>query len=220
MSAMQLITHSHPGYLAMLESGASRHNGAYYYSREIAGIMMHMVETDRPWVTIHVPGRCFDRAIFFVHNNAHPEIYGWLDRYEDLVLVCGVEETCEKVSNLGTAIYLPLSVDTGYVSSFARPKCRDACYVGRRGKRVGEVGKVSLPEGVDLLEDMPRTQLLERLATYRRAYAVGRCAIEARVLGCEVLPYDPRYPDPSVWEVHDTRWAAGELQRKLDEIGG
>ena len=65
---------------------------------------------------------------------------------------------------------------------------------------------------------MPREDLLPRLAVYKRCYAVGRCAIEAKILGCDILPYDRRFPDPSIWQVLDNLEAARILQEKLDEI--
>ena len=65
---------------------------------------------------------------------------------------------------------------------------------------------------------MPRELLLDELAKYKKAYAVGRCALEAKALGCEILPYDDRFPDPSIWKVLDNKEAAKILQEKLDEI--
>ena len=44
--------------------------------------------------------------------------------------------------------------------------------------------------------------------------------IEAKVLGCEILPYDPRFPDPERWKVLDNRDAAVILQKQLDLIDG
>ena len=38
--------------------------------------------------------------------------------------------------------------------------------------------------------------------------------------GCEIMPYDKRFPDPSIWRVLDNRDAAKILQQKLDEIDG
>ena len=73
---------------------------------------------------------------------------------------------------------------------------------------------------VDHLEDMNRSKLLEAMAEYKRVYAVGRCAIEAKCLGCEILPFDPRYPDPDLWQVLDNRDAAKLLQKELDKIDG
>ena len=56
------------------------------------------------------------------------------------------------------------------------------------------------------------------MAKYKRVYAVGWTAIEAKILGAEVLPYDSRFPDPRVWKVIDNSEAAVILQQKLDKI--
>lgn len=205
------VTHEHPAYRARLKRTHGR-NGAYWYSREIVENIIPMVETDRPWVTVNQPPFCEDRAIVFVHNNLRPERYEWLSAYKDLVLVCGVPQTVPKVDHLGRSVYLPLSIDVGYVERFRRDKDRDRCFVGRKSKRDG----IRLPSGTDYLENMDRDDLLAELARYRRAYAVGRCAIEAMALGCEVMPYDERYPDPSIWRVLDNRDAAIMLQKILD----
>lgn len=58
------------------------------------------------------------------------------------------------------------------------------------------------------------------MAEYRRVYATDRCAIEAKILGCEILPFDPKHPDPEKWEVLDNLEAAYILQKKLDLIDG
>lgn len=210
-----IISHESPLYRLRWErSGDDRHNGAYYYSREIVRNIVPRVRTDRNWVTIHSPGECLDHSIVFIHNNLRPDRYDWMSALDDLVLVCGVPSTCGKVSHLGRAVYLPLSVDVAEVEGYRRPKDRGTAYVGRAGKR----GDVEL--GCDLIEGLPRDELLEQMARYERVYAVGRCAIEARVLGCEVLPYDERFPDPSVWQVVDNADAARMLQAMLDEMGG
>ena len=196
--------------------GAGRWNGAYYYSKELVENIIPKVKTDRDWVTIHMPGMCVDRAIYFVHNNNSQAMYAGLMMYDDLILVCGVPETCKKISRYGRAVYLPLSVDVEYVRQFKRRKTRGTAYVGRAGKR----RNLSFAPDVDFLEGMPRDELLEEMSRYRQVYAVGRCAIEAKVLGCEVLPYDQRYPDPSLWKVMDNSEAAVILQGLLDEIDG
>ena len=199
-----------------LSMGAGRWNGAYYYSKELVENIIPKVKTDRDWVTIHMPGMCVDRAIYFVHNNNSQAMYAGLMMYDDLILVCGVPETCKKISRYGRAVYLPLSVDVEYVRQFKRRKTRGTAYVGRAGKR----RNLSFAPDVDFLEGMPRDELLEEMSRYRQVYAVGRCAIEAKVLGCEVLPYDQRYPDPSLWKVMDNSEAAVILQGLLDEIDG
>ena len=197
-------------------SGDDKFNGAYYYSQEIVANIIPEVKTDRNWVTINAPSQCEDHSIVFIHNNLDPGLYDWMAAFNDLILVCGVESTCEKVKHLGTPIYLPLSIDVKEVEEHkVAKKTKKVAYVGRKMKRT-----FNLPEDIDFLEGMPRELLLDELAKYKKVYAVGRCALEAKVLGCEVLPYDDRFPDPSIWEVLDNKDAAKILQQKLDEIDG
>lgn len=200
--------------------GKNKHNGALYYSKEICENIIPYVQTNRNWVTVNAKGCGCDHAVVFVHSNLITRTYDWLSRYNDLVLVCGVPETVDKVKHLGKAIYLPLSIDVDYVKQFAVPKEQrhGVAYVGREAK--AEYDGVRLPLGVDRLCGMPRHELLRRMAHYEAVYAVGRVAIEAKALGLEVLPYDPRYPDPDVWKVVDNKEAAKMLQTMLDEIDG
>ena len=210
-----IIDHTHPQYIAKWRSmTGGRYNGAYYYSLEIVNNIIPNVRTSRNWVTLNIPGRAVNHAIVFIHNNMHPQNYGWLGNYKDLVLVCGVPETCDKVKHLGKAIYLPLSIDVAEVQKYKRAKDKEVCFAGRPAKRRA----ADLPPGIDILEGLPRDEMLAELARYNQVYAVGRTAIEARALGCEVLPYDPRYPDVSRWQVVDNLEAAALLQAQLDEI--
>lgn len=205
--------HTMPAYrLRLQRGGANAYNGALYYSMEIVRNIIPNVETSRPWVTVNQRGECEDNAIVFVHNNLHPENYEWLSAYRGLVLVCGIPETVPKVEHLGTAVYLPLSIDVAETMSHARPKTKGACVAGRPSKVRG------VP-GVDVITGLPRREFLRAIAEYERVYAVGRTAIEAKALGCEIMPYDPRFPDPSIWKVRDNREAAAELQRILDGLG-
>ena len=212
-----IVSHKSPLYRSKWERvGENKHNGAYYYSKEIVENIIPRVNTSRNWVTINSEGECRDHSIVFIHNNLNIARYAWLQAYSDLVLVCGVPQTCDKVAHLGRPVYLPLSVDVAYVEQFrVDEKCADLAYVGRANKREGlDVGDAVCLEG------MARNDLLRSLADFQRVYAVGRCAIEARVLGCEVLPFDPRYPDPSIWKVLDNKDAAVILQKLLDEVDG
>lgn len=195
-------------------AGASKWNGAFYYSQEITGIIKPLVETDRNWVTINEYGACLDHSLVFIHNNIHPERYEWLSAYKDLVLVCGVYETTFKVKHLGKPLYLPLSVDVKEVEKYRTEKTKDTAFFGRKPKAAG------IPDGVDTVSGLPRDLFLARMAEYREVYAVGRTAIEAKILGCKVLPYDPRYPNPGRWKILDSRDAAKILQEKLDKIDG
>ena len=215
-----IIDHTHPGYLRKWRNaGLNQFNGAYYYSKEIVENIIPNVETDRNWVTVNVKGVGLNHAIVFIHNNLHPENYEWLKfyGYKDLVLVCGIPETCEKVAHLGKAIYLPISVDVDYVKQFrVEEKTKESAFVGRPAKK--KYGK--LPDGIDYLEGLPRDELLRAMAEYKNVYAVGRCAIEAKILGCKLKAYDNRFPKVSRWKVLDNLEAANLLQEELDRIDG
>ena len=213
-----IISHDHAAYRKKWQtSGVNQYNGAFYYSKEIVKNIIPNVKTNRNWITVNVHGAGCDDAIVFIHNNLHPERYEWLRKYNNLVLVCGVKETVKKVEHLGHAIYIPLSIDTEYVKQFrVEEKTKDVAFVGRRSKRrLGD-----LPDGIDYLQGIRRQKLLPMVAEYRSVYAVGRSAIEAVCLGCKVLPYDKRFPNPSVWKVLDNKDAARMLQRELDRIDG
>lgn len=209
-----IIDHNNSQYRTMRNCGGpNKYNGAFYYSTEIVNNIIPRVKTDRNWSTVMVKGQAFDHCIYFVHNNIHISSYEWLKDYDDVVLVCGVPETVEKVSHIGKAIYLPLSIDVAEVEAYKCEKTKDTAYVGRYSKRAG------LPLwGVDCIENVNRNTLLKEMAQYEKVYAVGRCAIEAKCLGCEVLPFDPRYPDPDIWQVLDNKDAAKLLQKELDKI--
>ena len=145
-----IIDHTHYQYRRRREllPEAQRHNGAYYYSREIVKNIIPLMETDRNWITINIQGVGVDHSIVFIHNNLHPENYDWLKYhgYKDLVLVCGIKETCEKVAHLGTAIYLPLSIDVDYVQQFrTNNHTKKAAFAGRRSKANAE----KLPADID-----------------------------------------------------------------------
>ena len=125
----------------------------------------------------------------------------------------------DKVKQYGKAIYLPLSVDVEYVTRFrAARKTKDTCFVGRPVKRTKQ-----LPAGIDYLQSMPRELLLTELAQYEKAYAVDRCAIEAKILDCEVLDYGYNYGvphSPDFWEIIDNSEAAEMLNVMVRNIDG
>ena len=158
--------------------------------------------------------------IVFVHNNLHPENYEWLKKYNDVILVCGVPDTVEKVSHIGRAIYLPLSVDVKYVEQFKLQvdMRAGAAFAGRPAKR--RMPGVKLPNDLTILEGYSRPELLKTMAQFEEIYAVGRTALEAKILGCTVKAYDPRFPDPEIWKVIDNHDAAKLLQKALDDIDG
>lgn len=213
----KIYDHNLPQYKRRREvlPPSARYNGAFYYSQEIVKNIIPNVDTDRAWVTVNVPRYAANHSIVFVHNNLDPSLYDWLKIYDDIVYVCGIPETAERMKYLGRTIYLPLSIDTEYVKQFkVKDKTKDVAFAGRPAKK--KRGK--LPEGIDLLESMPREALLKKMAEYKQIYAVGRVALEALALGCEVLPYDERFPDVDRWKLLDNLEAAKILQVELDKI--
>lgn len=210
-----IVNHDHRKYRATWEHiSVNKWNGAFYYSKEICKNIIPRIETDRNWITINVPGEGLDHSIVFIHNNLHPEHYDWLAKYKDLILVCGIRETTSKVKHLGKAIVLPLSIDVEYVKQYRKEKTKEVAFVGRPAKR----NNITFPPEVDIIEGLPRTKLLPAMAEYKKVYAVGRTALEAKVLGCKILPYDPRFPRPERWKVLDNLEAAKILQEKINKI--
>lgn len=214
-----LIAYNTPEYVKRWErlSSANQKNGAYNYSKEIVNNIIPRVQTERPWVTINQPFFAADHAIVFVHGNLFPHSYDWFKGYRDTIMVASLETTAETLRQRGhkQVICVPLSIDTKYIEQFkVARKTKQVAYAGRpEKKKLGE-----LPAGIDLLEGLDRDDLLREMAKYKQIYAVGRCAIEAKALGCEILPFDRRFPDPSIWKVVDNCEAAEIIQRELDKI--
>ena len=217
-----IIDHNHPDYKAKWDTlGDDRWNGAYYYSKEIVENIIPNVKTDRNWVTIRLANNMDhpDHAIVFIHNNRNPNYYEYLRNYKDCILVCGLPSTAENVSFFGKSIYLPLSVDVKYVEQFkVAEKTKEAAFAGRKVKLAYATSR--MPKTVDILSGMPQSKLLREMAKYKKIYATGRTAIQAKILGCEIGVMDVRFRDPSVWKVVDNLEAAKMLQNMIDEIDG
>lgn len=220
-----IIDHTHPLYVAKrrkLKNG-NQYNGAYYYSKEIVkNIIPELIDkTDRNWITIRLPEMTDhpDHSIIFIHNNRNPNYYSYLKEYKDCILVCGLPQTAENLRFFGKTIYLPLSVDVESVKKYrVKNKTKEIAYAGRRSKLSYMNNRV--PEGVDILSDMPQSKLLREMAKYKKVYASGRTAIQAKILGCEVLPHETNFPDSEFWRVIDNYEAAKMLLKKLNEIDG
>lgn len=211
-----IFSHESHEYRDSLRTRNHNH-GAYYYSEEICKYFIPNIKTDRNWVTIGYDGMCFDHSIVFAHSNLHPYVYKYLEPFDDLILVCSWHQQEEAVKQWGKPVFLPMSVDVEYVEQFKRPKDKDVCFAGRMEKCTDEL---RLTPGIDFIAEVDRERLLSEMARYERVYAIDRVAIEAKILGCEVLPYDRRFPDPDFWEVIDSRDAARMLQKILDEVDG
>lgn len=214
---MGVIDTTNKEYIAHREvfmpNGKGAYNGVYYYSLEIVKNIIPNVKTERPWDTLGMKFiGSFDHAIVFLHHNIeHDRVYG-----------CSVNQTYEwaKAQPNGHAILLPMSIDKDYVEKFRVMKEKDACYAGNIWDfELKDIEKY-VPKGVDFPpKDLPREELLKFMAPYRVCYAVGRTALEASALGCEVRNCDSRF-DGVEWLLLDNKQAAIILQIRLDEIDG
>lgn len=215
-----IIDHTHPLYASKWRTlGEDKYNGAYYYSKEIVKNIIPYVKTDRNWITVRLPElkEHPDHSIVFIHNNRNPNYYEYLRDYKDCILVCGLHSTVENVRFFGKAIYLPLSVDVEQVKKYAvKEKTKEAAYAGRRVKL--SYITHSLPKDIDILCNMPQSKLLREMAKYKKIYATGRTAIQAKILGCEIGIHDSRFQDPNIWKIIDNKEAAQILQKELDKI--
>ena len=206
---MKIFSHESPEYV----KGNYGINGANLYSGEIVKYFIPNIKTTRNWVTINLQGYAFNHSIFFVHYNLKPEIYEWLKEYKDVILVCSQPETMERVKDFGFPIYLPLSVPVDYVKQFrVEQKTKVKAYAGRKDKYASRNAR-----NCDKLQDLTHEELLTEMAKYHYIYAVGRTAIEAKILGCKILKYDPRFPDTNRWKILDSMDAVKILQKELDE---
>lgn len=218
-----IIDHTHPLYANKHRSlkNGNQYNGAYYYSKEIVKNIIPNVKTDRNWITIRLPEMPVhpDHSIIFIHNNRNPNYYSYLKEYKDCILVCGLPQTAENLRFYGKTIYLPLSVDVESVKKYrVKNKTKEIAYAGRRIKLDYMNNRV--PKGTEILSDMPQSTLLREMAKYKKVYASGRTAIQAKILGCEVLPHETNFPDSKFWKVVDNKEAAKMLQEKINIIDG
>lgn len=213
-----LIDHTHPIYVKKRNAkGEDKYNGAYYYSKDIVKYIIPNVKTDRHWVTIRLPEVPVpDHSIVFIHNNRNPNYYTYLKDAKDCILVCSQPTTYENMKFFGNPILLPLSLDVASVEKYKRKyKHKVMCFAGRSCKITNRV-----PKGIPILSGMPQSELLKYMSDFMLVYAVGRTAIQAKILNCKIGVYDERFPDPKVWRVVDCKDAAKILQKLLDEIDG
>lgn len=196
-------------------------NGALIYSMHIVKNIIPLIKTERNWVTIDC-NQCVDDAIVFIHSNVDLERYEYLKEYNNLVLVASQPLTVQKLKEGNYAdhvIYLPLSVDTKELLKYKdlKPHYRGGtCYAGRPDKPF--VSGLKQDKNIVHLSCLTHPDLLKKLNYFQYCYAVGLTAIEAKFMGCTILPFDKRYPDTRVWTILDGKDAAKILQRKLDKI--
>ena len=211
-----IIDHNHPKYKERRsKQGFGKYNGAYYYSKDIVKYIIPNIKTDRNWVTVRLENVPVpDHSILFVHNNRNPNYYSYVKNAKDVILVCSVKHTYDNMKFFGIPVLLPLSVNVDSVKRYrVKDKTKEMAFAGRRLKLNNKV-----PSKCDILTDIPQTELIKKMASYKKIFAVGRTAIQARILGCEIGVYDNMYPDPSLWKVFDVKDACIRLQKLIDKI--
>lgn len=212
-----IISHTHPEYVKKRSANPdNKYNGAYYYSKDIVKYIIPNVKTDRNWITVRLPEVPVpEHSIVFIHNNRNPNYYSYLKDVKDCVLVCSTAHTYENMKFISEkVILLPLSVDIENVRRYkVKYKTKEMAFAGRRCKINNKI-----PSRADILTDIPQTELIKKMAMYEKIFAVGRTAIQAKILGCEVLPYDNMYPDTSIWQPLDCKDASIILQEKIDNM--
>lgn len=223
---MKIISTTSSSYIAytrkVFSNGRGKYNGAYFYSKEIVKNIIPRIKTTRSWDTLGMRAvGSTEHAIVFIHHCINwDRVYGWLDRYKDHIYVVSTKPTFEWFVERGKkAILLPLSIDVDYVRQFKTEKTKKACYAGNRWKFKRDDEEKNIPSGVDFPpNNIPRDELLKFISQYKELYAIGRCALEGMVLGCEIKAFYHVYPDPSYWKVLDNKDAAALLQQALDMV--
>ena len=214
-----IIDHNHPLYKARRDKqGYGKYNGAYYYSKDICKYIIPNVKTDRTWVTVRIEDapENLDHSIVFIHNNRNPNLYTYLRQFKDVICICSTAHSLENMQFFGIPAFLPLSVNVDSVKKYrVKQKTKDMAFAGRRLKMTNKI-----PEEADILTDMSQTALIREMAKYRKIYAVGRTAIQAKILGCEIGVYDNLYQDPNFWKIVDCKDAAIMLQTIINKIDG
>lgn len=214
----EIFSHLSPEYKALK---ISHGNGAFYYSKELLENIVPKIKTNRPWCLINVEKQCADNAIVFIHNNKSPERYDWLKPYKNLILVCSQIKTLEFMINMFPehhCIYIPLSIDTKEVEKYkVKRKTKDTAYFGRLVKCPKDIAN---NDKIDkIYGNGSRAELLKKVAKYKKVYAIGRCALEAKCLGCKVFTHEGEW-DKCKTILLDNKDIIPELQRLLDEIDG
>lgn len=195
-------------------------NGAYYYAKEIYENIIPKIKTKRNWVLVNIDGECYDNSIVFIHNNKNPERYYWLKDYKNLITVSSNIHTLNIINEMFPKfhnILIPLSIDTEYVKQFkTKRKTKKVAYFGRIEKCPENI---MVDKSIDKIYGDEREKLLKKVASYQKVYAIGRCSLEAKCLGCKVESHDGEYKNVD-FKLLDNKDVIPELQRLINEIDG
>lgn len=210
-------------YLALYNNlpDNAKHNGLYYYAKTLEKDVAPFLNTDRLINLIGLKA-CGgeDRMILFVHNNLTPEKdYAWSKCYDDVIYVSNTKRSYEYMKNYGHSLYLTPCVNVKEVKKFGRgvKKDQEACFAGNPWPAYRDEIDKYVPAWVHRFGTMPREELLPIIAHYKKVYAMGCTAVEARALGCKIMKRSEEY-DPEDFPLLDVKDAIRILQNKIDEV--
>lgn len=205
------------------QQGVTRNNGSYWYSRELEEIILPALNDIDCFIvtagiTLYDSTQIPDGAVIVCHDNRNTaEMYGrWFGR--GMIWVCSKLSTQKTLQEHGEiAFYVPLSIDTSYVSQFKRTKrTKGTAFVGNAWGFKAEY-LASLDTKIDQLSGLEREDLLKEMSKYKTVIAEGRCLMEAQVLGAKVQTPEYKALETVMVEVLDSRDAIPLWREVLEQ---
>lgn len=207
-------------FRAQSKLGCGKHNGAFYYSKEIVESFIPKIKTTYNWQTINhqkAPEHC----IVFVHSNNALQRYDYLLKYKDIILVCSTNHSMNQLKKKGhkKVIYVPLSIDVDYLKKFKHNRKKNgAIACGNVWAFTKETKEYFARQGINHYHDLERESLLYLMANAKTVYAIGRTAMEAIYLGAEVIQPDKEYPVEKYTTYYTQKDAIRIMQEQLDAL--
>jgi hypothetical protein len=205
--------------LAQSRLRMGKHNGAFYYSKEIVDNFIPNIKTTYNWQTINhqvAPEHC----IVFVHSNNALERYDYLLRYKDIILVCSTTHSMEQLKKKGhnKVILVPLSIDIEYLNKFKKEDKSGTIACGNIWAFTPEMKEYFKNNNIQHYHDLQRDDLLTLMGKAKTIYAIGRTCMEAIYLGAEVIQPDKEYPVEKYDTYYTQTDAINILQAELDKL--
>mgnify|MGYP003509219024 CR=1 FL=1 len=178
--------------------GAGKNNGAYWYAKEIEELILPTFNA-LPICVVTAGAKLYTSrdipagSVIICHDNRSTFKSYWKLYGRGNLWVCSKHSSVDTLKAKGeNAVYVPLSIDTGYIKQFKlKKRTKDTAFVGNAWGFKKSYLK-SLPPDSTQLSDMPREALIKEMAKYKHVIAEGRCLMEAQTLGakCEVPQYN------------------------------
>lgn len=217
---MIIQDHTTKEYLnAQSKLRSGKHNGAYYYSKEIVENFIPSIKTDYNWQTINhqkAPEHC----IVFVHSNNALNRYDYLLKYSDVILVCSTHHSMEQLQKKGhkQVCYVPLSIDTNYLNNFKNDNKEGTIACGNIWAFTNQTKEMFKLNNITHYHDLERDELLTLMSKAETVYAIGRTAMEAIYLGANVIQPEKEYPVEKYDTYYTQQDAINILQQEIENF--